>query len=65
MWYFDKIVNFVVMKITCCCVHHPEDDFKTKYLGKKAEFETLLGFYENLAVYMSQRWNPDQLAVQL
>jgi endoglucanase len=66
MWYFDKIVNLVVNeKLPVVVCIHPEDDFKTKYLGNKAEFETLLGFYENLAVYMSQRWNSDQLAVQL
>ncbi len=66
MWYFDKIVNWVVNeKLPVVVCIHPEDDFKTKYLCDKTEFETLLGFYEHFAVYMTQRWNPDQLAFQL
>jgi endoglucanase len=66
MWYFDKIVNLVVnenLPVVVCI--HPEDDFKTKYFGDKTEFESFLNFSGHLAAYISQRWNPDQLAFQL
>jgi endoglucanase len=66
MLYFDQIVNMVVderLPVVVCI--HPEGDFKSQYLGSKTQFESLLGFYENLAIYMAQRWNPDQLAFQI
>ncbi|MEN6383979.1 MAG: cellulase family glycosylhydrolase, partial [Phycisphaerales bacterium] len=65
-WYFDRIVNLVVNeKVPVVVCIHPESDFKTRYFNDKTEFDSLISFYEHLAEYISQRWNPDQLAFQL
>ena len=66
MPYFDQMVNMVVdenLPVAVCI--HPENDFKYEYLANKTQFESLLGFYKELAAYMAKRWNSDQLAFQL
>jgi endoglucanase len=64
--YIDELVNkFVVQGVPVVVCIHPENAFKTTYLGDATHFSQLLGFYHDFAAYLAARWGRGQVAFEL
>ena len=67
MAYVEEVVNrFLDQNVPVVVCIHPEEAFKTYYLGTDwVKFTALCNFYHDFAAYMAARWNKNEVAFQL
>lgn len=64
--YLQYIVELsAAEKLPAVVCIHPEWEFKKRILSDPEEFTKFLGFLEDTARFLAQRWSPGQLALQL
>lgn len=66
IWYVKAFVDLIVEQdMPCLICIHPEADFKETYLGNLDNFEIMLKFYEEFALFIGENWTEKQVAFQL